>query len=999
MSKLSKKFPVHHTSSGSRSSTFKDVNRKKEEATKIPLSQSSSARPQTAPGIRSIMFMRDRHNSIEDRQRKSQKKRKSEQQERMLQDDRRNPKPTYTYQAPKVVPGDIAELFGAESIQNREVYPGDFVEVRLQGKAVYGIYVQNFDQSEGRFQTTSITLGDQIIGHRTADVVFRIPGYLFMERVKAVVGEWDVDANPASPPVGSGKAAAEFADEAMVLVGTFYTKFSTVYNTFWHDRKRTMVTTPEVARFVFGKEDSNSAPLTLQELYATHLFLTQDVNLVKFVPSVAVRWTGEFAMRPPKDVLLTETVIDWMRKGDPRIQQFVQKAKVLIEGHRQGDKSGWNDVTFTDSDRALIEFVKETAINGYSDVFIQPHLTYLPKILRPMDMYGDIEAGSAFRFLNEIGVWSNWHNMEVKRSGIPLAKGRDEEQAILSRMLVQDPTCLQQEDAESLGGSSQKTLMQDDAAISRRRKSTGKSEQSNFNPMVLQDPTELYKQDPCDPIRHDFGQQPVYAIDDPSASELDDAFSIEPVPITTLTPEPSTWIHVHVADPTSILPPFHEMSRLAAERIQTVYLPERTWPMLPRSLTEGALSLKNDGTPKKVMTFSARISDASGDILDFKIRPGLVHTIVTLNYDDVDEVLSWDRIQGGEDEGARVRNSVMSSPEERSIEREYYRATKGSVNTEDRALVKHLRELQSVSQRHQDYRLRNGAFNFSLGRPVIDITPYPLPPIVEDGLAPVDYSHWKQPHISCRLDPTFASPARLMVAEYMMVAGRVAALFSRDHHLPTMFRNQSPPAEKYRASFEEIIRDKTDLKTGMLSIFDMLQLKPYIPGAEISTVPLGHWSMGVREGYCKVTSPLRRYSDMLIHWQLKGILLSQHQSTSASTLSRPVFGLDELVRLSGVIRDRERMLGMLEARSVRFWLSEMLLRREKAGLSNIFDGLVLNPTGDGYNVMSTLLGFQSVVKADPEETGVIEIGSRVRYEVDNINPQRPYLGAKHIARL
>jgi hypothetical protein len=61
--------------------------------------------------------------------------RKIEQQERMLQDDTdakgRTLKPTYTYQAPKVVPGDAAELFGAESIQNREVHPGDFVEIRL----------------------------------------------------------------------------------------------------------------------------------------------------------------------------------------------------------------------------------------------------------------------------------------------------------------------------------------------------------------------------------------------------------------------------------------------------------------------------------------------------------------------------------------------------------------------------------------------------------------------------------------------------------------------------------------------------------------------------------------------------------------------------------------------------------------------------------------------------------------------------------------------------
>ena len=47
-----------------------------------------------------------------------------------LKDKGEAPKPVYTYRSPKLVPGDVAELFGAESIQNREVLPGDFVEIR-----------------------------------------------------------------------------------------------------------------------------------------------------------------------------------------------------------------------------------------------------------------------------------------------------------------------------------------------------------------------------------------------------------------------------------------------------------------------------------------------------------------------------------------------------------------------------------------------------------------------------------------------------------------------------------------------------------------------------------------------------------------------------------------------------------------------------------------------------------------------------------------------------
>ncbi|KAG0265646.1 hypothetical protein BGZ95_003263 [Linnemannia exigua] len=953
-------------------------------------------------------FMEERNRALEWARKISERNARQEKEAKRraamrLEDRGEAPKPVYTYQAPKLVPGEVAELFGADTIQNREVLPGDFVEIRKGGSAICGIYVQNFDQAEGRLQSTSIVQGDQVLTHRTADVVFRIPGYIFRDKFRTTLGHWDIMANPTTPPQGTGKIASDFADEASMLMGTFYTRFNALYDAFWHDRKQTILTTPEAARYVFGKEGTNSSPLTLQEIYATHLFLTQDSSLTRFVPSVAIRWTGEYSLRKPQEVFLTETVIDWIRKDDLRVAQFLRKAKELVEGSRRGDKSGWKSIKFSESDRTLIEFVRQTAINGYSDLFGVPQLTYLPRLLRPLGIYDDIEPRTAFEFLTDIGVWPRWYNMEINRSTISLTSGGMEEQAIVDRIRNLNPESLQQDFDMELKRLRQESSITD--AATEQAGSNRKYNTNNRNPLVLESPTEMYKRDPCDAIRHDFGCHPIYAIDDPSASELDDAFSIEPVPVTTLTPQASTWVHVHVADPTSILPPYHEMAKLAGDRIQTTYLPEGTWPMLPRALTEETLSLKNDGRPKKVMTFSARLRDGDGEILEYKVRPGIVRKVVTLNYDDVDDVIAWDRVHGGRPEGHRVRTSSMTMPEDGSLERAYYRSTKGSVAADDTSLVKELNRLQEVAQRHTDSRLRKGAFNFSLGRPMIELTPYPLQRIAEaDWQGPVDYSNrvaWQEPQITVRLDPGFASPSRLMVAEYMIMAGRVASMFSQETGLPTLFRNQAAPAEKYRDLFEETIRTKTNPQTGMLNMVDMLPLRPYITGAEISTKPVGHWSMGIHDGYCKVTSPLRRYSDMLAHWQMKGALLNKHALSSSTTAvsTLPIFSLDTLAPLAGVIRDRERTLGMLEARSIKYWLFEMLRRRLDGGLSNVFEGIILNPTADGYNVISTLLGFQTVVKA---ESGVMEaskIGDRVTFEVNNCNPQRPYIGARHLSKL
>ncbi|KAF9962173.1 hypothetical protein BGZ70_008126 [Mortierella alpina] len=895
-------------------------------------------------------------------------------------------------------PGEMAELFGPESIQNRDVSPGDFVEIRKQGKPYYGIYMQHFDQAEGRLHSTSITQGDAVLQHRTADVVFRIPGFVFLEKFKTSVWPWDVVSNPTAPPAGVGKTAATFADESLMLMGANYTAFSKIYDTFWHERKRTTLTTPEAARFVFGKEaregdssgSGSAAALTLQELYATHVFLTQDVSLTRFEPSIAVRWTGEFVIRPPQEVLVTETVIDWIRRGDPRLNQFIEKAGTLVQMYRKGEMSSadWINVRFTDSDRTLIEFVRQTAFKGYSDLFSTPHLTYLPRLLRPLDAYGDIDGKTAFDFLNEIGIWPSWYNMEINRSAINLSGSLEEEHAIMERIRKLDPACLKKTfDEKKLAHIKQESAAEKAQAPVQNHSTTSKLERPR-NPMVLQSPTEMYRRDPCDSIRHDFGHQPIYAIDDPSASELDDAFSIEPVPATASAPTPSTWVHVH-------------MALLAKERVQTAYLPDRSWTMLPRALTEETMSLKNDGQPKKVLTFSCRISNDTGEILDSKIVPGIVRNVVTLNYDDVDEVLSWDRVEGGRAEGDRVRSSVMRMPEDKVVDRAYYRASKGSLRADDQEQVQELLRLQAVAQTHADARLKKGAFNFNLGRPSIELAPYPIEPVVAESgwSAPTDFSKWQEPQINCRLDPGFASPSRLMVAEYMVMAGRVAARFAQHHSLPIMYRNQPPPQEKYRAQLEELIRTKTSLQTGMLSVVDMLPLRPYISGAEISTNPLGHWSMGIQDGYCKVTSPLRRYSDMVSHWQIKGALLSSLPSSSSLPSPPPVFSLETLIPMTGLIRDRERMLGMLEARSIKFWLFEMLRRRLDAGLDNRFEGMVLNPTADGYNVLSTKLSFQTVVKADADVIKEIKVGDRVVFEVTSSVPQRPYVAAEHIARL
>lgn len=103
---------------------------------KIPLAR----RPQTLsepppPKMEptpSQFFMEDRAERLDKMRKLSAHLARKAKMEQVLQDSRNSIlKPVYPYQPPKLVPGDVVELFGSGSLQDREISPGDFVEIRL----------------------------------------------------------------------------------------------------------------------------------------------------------------------------------------------------------------------------------------------------------------------------------------------------------------------------------------------------------------------------------------------------------------------------------------------------------------------------------------------------------------------------------------------------------------------------------------------------------------------------------------------------------------------------------------------------------------------------------------------------------------------------------------------------------------------------------------------------------------------------------------------------
>lgn len=87
--------------------------------------------------------------------------------------------------------------------------------------------------------------------------------------------------------------------------------------------------------------------------------------------------------------------------------------------------------------------------------------------------------------------------------------------------------------------------------------------------------------DTLEGLRKDWGNLPVYCIDDIGAKEIDDGVSIEP---TDLPHE--YWIHVHTADPASKLAPRTASAQYAEFMLRTIYLPEQVLFMLPKNVIQ-----------------------------------------------------------------------------------------------------------------------------------------------------------------------------------------------------------------------------------------------------------------------------------------------------------------------------------------------------------------------------------------------------------------------------
>lgn len=150
------------------------------------------------------------------------------------------------------------------------------------------------------------------------------------------------------------------------------------------------------------------------------------------------------------------------------------------------------------------------------------------------------------------------------------------------------------------------------------------------------------------------------------------------------------------------------------------------------------------------------------------------------------------------------------------------------------------------------------------------------------------------------------SPSRQMVAEMMILTGEVAARYGQAHHLALPYRSQPQPDLPPQ---EELMQ----LPAGAVRSCAM---RRYMPRSEVALTPARHASLAL-DTYTQVTSPIRRYSDLLAHFQIKAHLRGEIPPFSIEQMQEMVMSLGPAVKEASRI----------ERETNRYWSLEYLRRQ------------------------------------------------------------------------
>jgi hypothetical protein len=381
---------------------------------------------------------------------------------------------------------------------------------------------------------------------------------------------------------------------------------------------------------------------------------------------------------------------------------------------------------------------------------------------------------------------------------------------------------------------------------------------------------KIIRPDIANSYRKDWDKARVYAFDHADTSQIDDAISVEPAE------NPGEhWVHVHVADPTANLYHHPDLIDSLAKIPISLYLAGRSLSMLAgRKLRDTSLA---SGRP--CLTFSGKIS-ADGTLLDYKIEPGTLHDIVRVTMDDVSAAIAGQVkktypkptsfIEGGSsfDTVLVVGKEPPASP---AVANNSSQIT--ALNDLSSLQIEDLYLFNTIAESLQNRRLRNGAWPFNEAELNVNVSTRGIRETETEGGPGVSQVWHGDPYIRVSYESTDAG--RSLVGAYMALASEVASKWCHKRNIPVPHRiieADSQRLEKIRTTIKDEVIPL--LEQGKIFSSDLIG-KRFLTRC-LRVQPGRNDRLGL-DMYVQCTSPMRRFVDLVVHWQVHAVLAEERR--------------------------------------------------------------------------------------------------------------------------
>ena len=403
-------------------------------------------------------------------------------------------------------------------------------------------------------------------------------------------------------------------------------------------------------------------------------------------------------------------------------------------------------------------------------------------------------------------------------------------------------------------------------------------------------------------LREDFRNVCTFTIDPFDAKDFDDALSIRKL-------GNNNWeVGVHIADVSHYVKSGSAIDKEAYNRATSVYLVDRTVPMLPERLSNNLCSLR----PHE-------------DKLCYSVIFELNNRAEIKNY--------------------QIKKTIINSDRRFS-----YEEAQRIIETEEGELKDELLTLDSLAKQLREKRFKTGAINFDRMEVKFE---------VDENGKPLRV-FFREAKDSNKLIEEFMLLANKSVAEFIgkVPQGKKAKTF--------VYRIHDLPNPEKLSNFSEFIKrfgyklkdrgSETEISKSINQLLDEVQGSKEqnlietiairaMAKATYSTQNIGHYGLAFQH-YTHFTSPIRRYPDMMVHR-----LLERYLDGGRSVNERP---LEEECKHCS---DMEALAANAERTSIKYKQVEFM--SDKIGM--IFDGVISGVTEWGLYVEIAENGCEGMI--------------------------------------